>query len=137
MTLAPGAGHDVAKTLSLGALPNQADLLFAIDTTGSMDAAIADARNEATRMVEALSARIPDARFAVADFKDYHVEGFDPGDDGTYPYKLDQAMTADGAAVRAAIAGLSADGGGDSSASCPTRPTARSTSASRRPRSTT
>ena len=24
------------------------------------------------------------ARFAVADFKDYHVDGFDPGDDDTY-----------------------------------------------------
>jgi hypothetical protein len=113
ITLPPGGAHDVAKTLTLDGLPNQADILFAIDTTGSMDSAIQDARGEVTRMVAAFKERIPDPRFAVADFKDYPVDPFDGGDPDAYPYRLRQPMTADPEAVESAISVLSASGGGD------------------------
>ena len=50
VTLQAGASTDVSKTLHLDALPGAADIIIAIDTTGSMASAIAQAKAQATQL---------------------------------------------------------------------------------------
>ena len=71
VTLGPGESTHVSKTLHLDALPGKADIVIAIDTTGSMCDAIAQAKADATNIVNQVQTAIPGARFALIDFKDY------------------------------------------------------------------
>ena len=71
LNLGVGSTFTLNPTLHLDAAPPKADILLALDTTGSMGAAITDARNDANGFVSGIQASIPGARFAVADFKDY------------------------------------------------------------------
>jgi Mg-chelatase subunit ChlD len=111
-TLNAGESMDVHKDVHLDALPAKADIVIAIDTTGSMGFAISQAKNEATQLVNDLQASIPGARFAVVDFKDYPVSPY--GGSSDYPYRLlTPGLTSDASAVQSAINGLSASGGAD------------------------
>src|SRR5919205_659584 len=76
LSLAAGSSSTVHQTLQLDALPPKADILLAFDTTGSMGAALSDARTDATAIVSQIKAAIPQAQFAVADFQDYPVSPF-------------------------------------------------------------
>ena len=105
LTLAPGQSATVSKTLHLDAAPPQADIEIAIDTTGSMIDSIAQAKADATDLVNQIQSSIPDARFAVVDFKD--------SGDGADEYRLLQPMTGSASAVQSAINTMSPVGGGD------------------------
>jgi hypothetical protein len=107
VTLKPGDSTSIAKLLSLDPAPAKADIVLAIDTTGSMGAAIAQAQAEATAIVNAVQGPIPGARFAVVDFEDY------PGPPGDVAYTLLTGFTSSAATVNAAIGTMVADGGGD------------------------
>lgn len=111
LTLVRGGSQAVEQVLHLDALPQKADVVIAVDTTGSMGGAIADAKADATAIVNGVKGLIPGARFAVVDFKDYPISPF--GGFGDFPYLLRQALTSDAAAVQAAIDAMSANGGGD------------------------
>jgi Bacterial Ig-like domain (group 1) len=112
VTLAAGESTTIDKTLHLDELPGAADIILAVDTTGSMCDAIAQAQAEATQIVTEVQNEIPGARFAVVDFRDYP---FDPyGDPGDSPYSLLTAgFTADAAVVNAAIGTMVCGGGND------------------------
>ena len=69
LSLAPGSSTTVHQTIQLDALPPKADILLALDTTGSMGTAITEARNDANAIVSQIQDQIPQARFAVADFQ--------------------------------------------------------------------
>src|SRR4051794_16843759 len=69
-TLGAGESTTIHKTLHLDALPGAADIIIAIDTTGSMDPAISQAKAQATALCTDVQAQIPAARFAVFDFRD-------------------------------------------------------------------
>ena len=111
LTLVRGGSQTIEKTLHLDALPQKADVVIAVDTTGSMGAAIAEAKVDATTLVTSVRALIPGARFAVVDFKDYPTFPF--GGEGDYPYLLRRGLTADAGLVQTAINEMSATGGGD------------------------
>lgn len=117
LTLQPGQSVDVQKTLHLDALPGAADIVLAVDTTGSMGPAIAQAKADATNIVNQVQAQIPGARFAVVDFKDYPNAGQYPpftfGGPGDYPYLLKAPLTSSALVVQTAINTMSATGGGD------------------------
>ena len=116
LTLAPGASWKTSQTLHLDSLPPKADIVLAVDTTGSMGAAIADAKTDATGIVNRVKSSIPGSRFAVVDFKDYPFAPFGwpgPVPPPDYPYKLVQGLTADATLVDGAMDQLSASGGGD------------------------
>ena len=81
------------------------DIEIAIDTTGSMTPSIENAQRDAQTIVSRTQQTLPNARFAIVQFRD-------AGD--TPEYEVVQPLTADGAAVAAAIGRLHADGGGDS-----------------------
>ena len=111
LTLAPGASWKTSQTLHLDSLPPKADIVLAVDTTGSMGAAIADAKADAIKIVNRIKSSIPGARFAVVDFKDYPFSPFGGASD--YPYKLVTGLTNNATAVQSAVDTMSASGGGD------------------------
>jgi Mg-chelatase subunit ChlD len=108
VTLQAGASTDVAKTLHLDALPGAADIIIAIDTTGSMASAIAQAKAQATQLCTDVQNQIPGARFAVFDFRDVPDR---PATQGVLI--LTPTFTSSCAAVQAAINTMAAGGGGD------------------------
>jgi uncharacterized repeat protein (TIGR01451 family) len=105
VTVAAGGSGTSAATVQVPALPAKADIEIAIDTTGTMGPTIDQAKAEATAMVAAVQAQVPDAQFAVVDFKDFI--------DGPDEYVLRQPMTASAANVSTAIGAMTAAGGGD------------------------
>jgi Mg-chelatase subunit ChlD len=107
-TGAPGDSFLVDKTYHLDALPGAADIIIAIDTTGSMTGAIAQAKAQATQLCNDVQAAIPAARFAVFDFRDVPDR---PATQGVLI--LTPVFTSSCAAVQAAINTMSAGGGGD------------------------
>ena len=94
LDLGVGSVYALNPTLHLDAAPPKADILLALDTTGSMGAAITDAqeRRERDRLATSRTT-IPGARFAVADFKDYFTGTGGFGISGDYPWRLDQDFT--------------------------------------------
>jgi hypothetical protein len=114
LTLQAGQSTNVSKTLSLDGLPARADIIVAVDTTGSMGTPIAQAQADAVNICNQVQAAIPGARFAVVDFEDYFPG---PGQSGDVPYALKTpGFTPSCALFSAAIATMSAlpGSGGDS-----------------------
>jgi hypothetical protein len=104
LTIQPGASAKETKTVGVPAVPPKADIEIAIDTTGSMDPSISQAKADANAIVNGVQAVVPDTQFAVVQFKD---AGDSP------EYQVVQGMTASAGPVQSAINGLSAGGGGD------------------------
>lgn len=104
-TVNPGGSVTENKTVTVPARPPKADIEIAIDTTGSMAPAISQAKAQATNLVNEVKAEIPDAQFAVVDFRD--------STDGPAEYQVRTPMTGTAATVQAAINTMSAGGGGD------------------------
>jgi Mg-chelatase subunit ChlD len=104
----PGDSTTVNKTLHLDALPGAADIIIAIDTTGSMATAITQAKAQATQLCTDVQNAIPGARFAVMDFKDVVDR---PATQGVLI--LTPLFTSTCAAVQTAINTMTAGGGGD------------------------
>jgi hypothetical protein len=111
--LAPGGKTTLSQTLHLDTLPPKADILLAFDTTGSMGAAVADARADASSIVTRIQAALPGARFAAADFRDYTQTPFGNGPDDTadYPWQRDQDFTTSAAAIQSALDTIAACSG--------------------------
>lgn len=123
-TLRPGQSQAVPDTLTLAALPRRADIVLALDTTGSMGSALTAARTEAADLVTQVRSQIPGARFAVADFQDPDlgtcenptsscVFGGTAAGRADHAYQLGQPLTYDTAAVQSALASLTLGFGGD------------------------
>ena len=112
------------KTVGVPATPPKADIEIAVDTTGSMQPSINQAKADAAAIVAGVQGAVPDTEFAVVSFKDFctttaPVSG--PGCSlsgtpypGDYPeYAVVQGLTPSAGDVQTALNGLSADGGGD------------------------
>ncbi len=112
VSLVAGTSTTVNKTLSLDGLPARADIIVAIDTTGSMGIPIAQAQADANNICSTVKGSIPGARFAAVDFEDY--EGMPLGAPGDVPYTLlTPGFISDCTAFATAIGTMTADGGGD------------------------
>lgn len=90
---------------ALAAEPGKADIEIAIDTTRTMGPAIEKAKQDARATVDQLRVLFPDARFAVAEFRDTRDDPF-PDRTG---YRLQQGMTSDQNAFQAALDRLRAE----------------------------
>jgi hypothetical protein len=100
----PGDVHDVAKTVTTPAIPPRPDVCFLADTTGSMGSAITNVAANATMIMNLVRAVQPDSQFCAAQYRD----------SGDIPeFQIDQNVTANTAAVQAAINTWAAGGGGD------------------------
>jgi hypothetical protein len=92
-------------TLTLGA---SLDVVFLIDTTGSMGGSIGSIQAAAISITTNIFAHFPEARIAVRDFKDNPIHSGDP-----YLDRVDTEFTTNAAAIQSAVNTLSAGGGGD------------------------
>lgn len=103
----------VTQTISttISANATKSDILFAFDSTGSMEKVLSGAKDEATQIMAKLSALTPDTQFAVVDFRDYPVEPF--GEYNDFPYLLRQSVTDNSRLIQRAINQTYHDGGKD------------------------
>ncbi len=98
-------------TTAAAARPEQTDVLFIFDTTGSMSEAVTEGQEQAQELVDDLQVRLPDLQFGIATVGDYP---FDPyGFDGDSPYDLVQPITSDESAFITSINSIVPTGGGD------------------------
>ncbi len=104
LTLAPGASDVVAKAVETAAISPKPDIVFLADTTGSMGGALANVQSSIANIITSVRNQQPDAQFGAAQYKD-------EGD--VFVYNLDSAITANDAAVTAAVNSWTPSGGGD------------------------
>ena len=100
-------GRDTLKNIEFGQFAGKqvslagADIVFVIDSTGSMSDDIAQVKAQTTQIIDDTAEKVPLARFAVVTYKD-------PGETIT-----NGAFTTDPNVARAAINSISVFGGGD------------------------
>ncbi len=106
------AGAGATASTAVADTPAHTDVMFLFDTSGSMGGVLNEAKAEIGGVIEHINATLPDARYGVAEVRDYPFSEAEA--EGTEkPWKLDQALTADPNAVKSAIEPLFATGGGD------------------------
>jgi lysophospholipase L1-like esterase/PKD repeat protein len=91
-------------------LTGDIDIVFAIDTTGSMGGYIGQVQTYASDLVDLVSSQTSSGRYALVTYRD-HPEW--TGWAGDYPSRLDQPFTSDPAVLQAALDGITVNGGGD------------------------
>ncbi|MBA3329482.1 MAG: VWA domain-containing protein, partial [Actinobacteria bacterium] len=101
----------IKEALNLSPVANRLDLIFVIDTTGSMADDIAAAKASATSIVNNIQSRVADFRVALVDYKDFPTSPF--GGPGDYPARTDLAFTSSKSSIVNAINALTTGGGGD------------------------
>lgn len=101
----------VDTTFSFQAEIGRADVVFVLDSTGSMGPTLSTLADQFSTVVEEVSALIPDTAFGVATFQDYNYPGLGGGTDK--PFKLYQQVTSSLSGVQASLNGLAPGGGGD------------------------
>jgi hypothetical protein len=114
-TLAVGESTTINKTVTIDAgTPTTAtlDVLFMVDTTGSMSRLIADAKVAASDILTELSG-FGDVAFAVAAYDDFPISPYGDASSGDLEYYELQDMTSNITAVQNAINSLTTHFGGD------------------------
>jgi hypothetical protein len=91
--------------------PWPVDLVFCIDSTGSMLDEIDNVKAKATAIVLLAASLLPDLRMAVVDYRDYPESPY--GDPGDYTFKVRTPFTSNPSKVIDAIQSISVGGGGD------------------------
>ncbi|MEN3356490.1 MAG: hypothetical protein V7637_472 [Mycobacteriales bacterium] len=104
LDLAPGASTTITKTVSTPPIPPKPDIVFLVDTTGSMGSVISNVQTNAHTILNDVVSAQPDAQFAVAEYKDAA---------DTPPFRVVQNLTANQTAVNNGLDALAAGGGGD------------------------
>jgi hypothetical protein len=107
----PPGGMARTDVLQFNPRIRRADILFLIDTTGSMGGEIANLRSGLGAVVTSVAATIPDAAFGVSRFDDFPVAGY--GSTGDRPFELEQRITTVAADITTAVGTLVASGGAD------------------------
>jgi len=104
--------QDATDPNAFGAKIEALDLVFCIDTTGSMADDINAVKTAANQITGAIVTKIPVSyRLAVVDYKDFNQTPY--GDGADYPYRAVLGFTTDTNLVVTAINSLTASGGGD------------------------
>ena len=113
-TLGVGESVTINKTVTVDSeiSTSRADVMFLVDTTGSMTSTIAAVRNNLNDIL-ANAGALGDVQFGVAEYRDFVVPGRPWGSSGDFPFRLNQSITSDAAAVTTAIGGLTVSGGND------------------------
>ncbi|MEW6174029.1 MAG: vWA domain-containing protein, partial [Bacillota bacterium] len=87
------------------------DLIFAVDTTGSMWDDIDNVKSSATEIVNTIDSKTSDYRIAVIDYRDFPTYPYGGG--GDYPYHVVLPFSTDKTAIINAIQSLSIGWGAD------------------------
>jgi hypothetical protein len=108
--------------------PSQArastDVMFVIDTTGSMESAIQEAQEDAQEAMAQIATSLPDVQFGLASMADYghdfvnyngqpEISPYDDEIPTDIPWTLHQPITSNQSLISANLLKLTADGGGD------------------------
>jgi len=86
------------------------DVVFVLDTTGSMWSSIDAMRQYATSLVDQVAGVTTSARFALVTYRDQPAWTGDPSD---YPARVDQGFTSDATTIKSSLNGVTVNGGGD------------------------
>lgn len=86
------------------------DIVFVVDTTGSMGGEIAQVRSDLSALVNQLEVSTNSYRVGVVSYRDFAERTGNPAD---YPARVDLDFSSDLVAIQGAIDSLSANGGGD------------------------
>jgi hypothetical protein len=108
--LVPG-GMARTDTLEFDPQIRRADVLFLVDTTGSMGGTITGLRTSLSSIVTMVRAAIPDTAFGVARFDDFPVSTY--GSTPDVPFGLIQRITTNMTDITTGVAGLTLHGGFD------------------------
>lgn len=103
--------ENIEQTFEFTLNVERGDIVFLIDTTGSMSSTISGVSSQFSSILAALASDLPDAEYGVGSFKDYNYTG--EGGTGDLPFILGQQVTSDSGRVQTALSGLRATGGGD------------------------
>ena len=96
---------------SEGSSAHMLDIVFTIDTTGSMGDDIAAVRASTLALLDQVSSSGADWRMGVVTYKDVPISPY--GDPTDYPSRIDLGFTNDAEAIRNTINSLQASGGND------------------------
>jgi hypothetical protein len=101
------------RTLTVQFSPTDplADLVFSMDTTGSMGGEISNIQTSFASIAAFARALVPDTSFAAADWRDFPIVPF--GNPADRPWFLRQAVTSNTVAAQVAFNAMAAAGGGD------------------------
>ena len=105
----PPGGVDRTDTLTFEPEIQRADVLFLIDTTGSMGGEINNLQTSLASTVGDIADTIPDTAFGVARFDDFPTGSYGSascGAEADYPFELEQRVTTDLDAVEDGVAAL-------------------------------
>ena len=97
-------------TGGLGSAISSLDLVFVVDTTGSMGDDIAAVKDFSSQLVNDLSARTRSFRFALVTYRDHPSH---TGDSSDYPSRVELGFTDNKTDILNEINAMSVDGGGD------------------------
>lgn len=103
------ASQAQARELCLGS--ELQDIVFVIDTTGSMNDDIDAAKDSAVSLIESIHADLPGSRVGLVTYRDFPQRPF--GDPGDYVARTDHPLTDDTNSVVRAIRNIVVEGGGD------------------------
>ncbi len=101
----------VEETFDFTLSVQMGDVVFILDTTGSMSSTLNGMSSEFSTLVTEIARELPDAQFGVASFDDYNHGGYGSGSD--LPFLLEQQVTSNTTSVQSALSRLSASGGSD------------------------
>lgn len=111
-TAAAGSLAPKQEVLKVGSTPNQADILFLVDSSAGTASAMAALQGALATVVTQLGKTIPGLALGVAENRDYPEAPF--GASGDFPVKITQTIDADPSKATTALNALVASGGGDS-----------------------
>lgn len=94
----------------IGGTSSDIDIVFNIDTTGSMGLKISSIKAHISMIVDDVKKQTNSARFAITSYRDDPARTNYPND---YQSRVDQEFTSDAATLKKSLENISADGGGD------------------------
>lgn len=106
-----GVGPVDNQELAFTLQARPADVMFVIDSTGSMQVTITQLQTAGSAIIDAVTTQLgasADVRFGVADYRD-----FGEGDGSSYAFNVRQRLDRNRALTQAALRSFSADAGGD------------------------
>src|SRR3954451_6160515 len=113
LTLHPGESTVISQTMAVPALPPKLDFVLVMDTTGTMDGEVANAKaGGPTTFVPAVRADSADPSFAVVSFEDYPYSTYGNMPAGDQPYRLGTDLTANDTTWSTAVKALTIRNGG-------------------------
>ncbi len=112
----PEGASEVTKTIEVTipgdkAVFDKVDVMFIVDVSGSYSDDIATFRTKSTEILDAFSSSGSNVTVGISSFSDFPVQPYGQSDD--YEFKLDQALTNNFDAVKAAINKLNTLNGND------------------------